>query len=101
MAPALEDLRDRALEAIERRETVVCDVASETGQIIGNVCHMRWFRLAVMSELAASTRTYCGIEVVDGHRRLSAAGQLGGTFRVTLIALSGDRKPMMLSLGKK
>lgn len=54
----LEDLRERAVNAIEKKETLVYDVASETGQIVGNVCHMRWFRLAVMRELAASSRRY-------------------------------------------
>lgn len=56
--PTLQDLADRALRAIERRETFVYDIASEFCQILGNVRHMRWFRLAVMRQLAQDTVKY-------------------------------------------
>ncbi len=42
-----DELLDRAEQAINNREEIVYDVASESGQIVGNVAHMRWFRNAV------------------------------------------------------
>jgi len=40
-------LMEEANEAIERGDAIVYDTASDSGQIVGNVKHMEWFRQAV------------------------------------------------------
>jgi len=42
----------RAQRAIDRRATVVYDMAADCGQIVDNVKRMRWFVRAVAEELA-------------------------------------------------
>jgi hypothetical protein len=42
-----QSLIEEASEAIERQDEIVYDVASDSGQIVGNVKHMEWFRHAV------------------------------------------------------
>ena len=42
---------EAARVAIEKNDDVIYDVASSSGQIVGNVKHMRWFRDAVADEL--------------------------------------------------
>jgi hypothetical protein len=58
MIITIKTLSERAKQAIEKRENFIYDVASETGQIVDNVAHMKWFRLAVMREIANSTKKY-------------------------------------------
>ena len=41
----------RALDAIERDEAVIYDVAANYGQIVDNVKHMCWFVEVVAEEL--------------------------------------------------
>lgn len=50
-----EDLLARAEGAIERDEDFIYDVAAETGQMVGNVKHMRWFVEAVADWLIDNT----------------------------------------------
>lgn len=52
MKKTLQQLLNRADAAIAGKEDFVYDVAAESWQIVGNVGHMRWFRLAVAEELA-------------------------------------------------
>src|SRR5260221_3744036 len=40
-------LLEEANKAIQRQDDIVYDVASDSGQIVGNVKHMPWFRQAV------------------------------------------------------
>jgi hypothetical protein len=48
----LPELLSRAESAISRKEDLVYEVAdAHGGQIVGNVGHMRWFKLAVAEEL--------------------------------------------------
>ncbi len=47
MAATLQELADRARQAIEREEDFVFEVAGEACQMFDNVKHMRWFRVAV------------------------------------------------------
>ena len=56
--PTLDDLMARARSAIENKEAFIYDVASVTGQIVGNVAHMRWFRLSVAQEIADTTKKW-------------------------------------------
>lgn len=44
-------LMARARRHIERRTELAFDVASGVGQMFNNVRHMRWFLVAVASEL--------------------------------------------------
>jgi len=44
-------LLERARRHIERRSELAFDVAAETGQMFGNVRHMRGFLMAVAREL--------------------------------------------------
>jgi hypothetical protein len=48
----------RASRAIDQDEEFIYDVASQTGQIVANVKHMRWFRLAVAQYLIDSFKRY-------------------------------------------
>jgi hypothetical protein len=54
----LDDLLARAVDAIERDERVVDDVAGEFCQIADNVKHMTWFKQAVARQIAADTARY-------------------------------------------
>lgn len=58
MKKTLQELAKRAKDAIERRETFIYDIASENGQIVGNIANMRWFRLAAMREIASTDTRY-------------------------------------------
>lgn len=60
--PTLEELIDRSKRAIERKEILVFDVASESGSIVGNVAHMRWFICAVADALVATTDKWSGLQ---------------------------------------
>ena len=44
----IDDLRRHARAAIERQDTLVCEVATEFDQILGNIAHLKWFEEAVM-----------------------------------------------------
>lgn len=55
LAVTVDDLRARAESAIERDEGFIYDVAGETGQMVGNVKHMRWFVEAVANWLIDNT----------------------------------------------
>lgn len=53
--PTLQELLARADTAITRNENRIHDVAANTGSIVGNVKHMRWFKCAVADDLIATT----------------------------------------------
>lgn len=55
VALTTEDLLARAESAIERDENFVYDVAVDSGQMVGNVKHMRWFVEAVANWLIDNT----------------------------------------------
>lgn len=52
------DLLRRAERAITAEESVVWDVCAETGQMFGNVRHMRWFVYAVANQIIQDTAAY-------------------------------------------
>lgn len=54
----IEDLKSRAESAIANDEDFIYDVASGVGQMVGNVRHMHWFKLAVMRALTEDTEKY-------------------------------------------
>jgi type VI protein secretion system component VasF len=56
--PTLEELLARATSALQRNEVRVHDVAANTGSIVGNVSHMRWFKCAVADDLIATTEKW-------------------------------------------
>jgi hypothetical protein len=64
MKATLKDLFDRADRAIERGETIACDVAVEHCQIFDNVKHLDWFRRAVAKALTEEVRKYEHLEVL-------------------------------------
>ena len=47
-----QDAIKKAQIHIERETSLAYDVLAEHGQIFGNVCHMKWFLLAIAEELA-------------------------------------------------
>lgn len=53
--PTLKELLDRASSAISRNENIIYDVAAQSGSMVDNVKHMRWFKMAVADELVATT----------------------------------------------
>lgn len=55
LAATVEDLLARAESAIERDEGFVHDVAADSGQMVDNVGHMRWFVEAVANWLIDNT----------------------------------------------
>ena len=63
MKATLKDLMARADACIEAENDLVCDVAAEHCQIVGNVKHMTWFRNAVAKELTETVRKYEHLEV--------------------------------------
>lgn len=54
----IEQLITRARAAINSDNDLIYDVASESGQIVGNVKHMHWFVMAVAKEIACRTKKY-------------------------------------------
>ncbi len=54
----LQELLARADTAITRNETRIHDVAANTGSIVGNVKHMRHFKLEVADDLIATTEKW-------------------------------------------
>lgn len=52
----LDQLKERAKQAIMREEQVCFDVTDDTCQMFGNVRHMRWFLAAVMLELTKTVK---------------------------------------------
>lgn len=61
----LDDLLKAAERKIERNDVMIYDVASQTGQIVGNVKHMRWFKYAVAQELIESTAKYAHLTLPE------------------------------------
>lgn len=60
----LEDLKNRAQRAIDTGEDIIYDVAAETSQMVGNVKHMRWFKVAVMNALIGTYAKYSHLDEV-------------------------------------
>jgi len=54
----LRDLADRASEAIANGEQLVHDMAASFGQLLRNIRHMRWFKLAVMRAITEQEAEY-------------------------------------------
>jgi len=65
--PTISDLMARARRAIDEDEQFIYDVASETGQIVANVKHMRWFRLAVAQHLIDNTKRWQHLTLEKDH----------------------------------
>ena len=47
----IADLLDRTQQAIDNNENFIYDVAADSGQIVDNVKHMKWFRNEVAQHL--------------------------------------------------
>jgi hypothetical protein len=58
MAKDIGDLEDRARDAITREEEFVDALAKAQGLSLSQVKSASWFRVAVMTELAATTREW-------------------------------------------
>lgn len=84
--PTIEDLRGAAKAAIEKRQDFVLDCASEMGQMVDNVAHMRFFEREVMLHMANEFEKYAHLapEVaaeINAPRRIrgmTAVGPRGG-----------------------
>jgi len=59
--PSIEALMARAQKAIDEDDTLIYDVAGETGQIVGNVKHMSWFKRAVAEWLTENTEQWASL----------------------------------------
>lgn len=65
MPLSLQDLLDRARNAIERREDCVYDIAHEQGQIVANVEHMTWFITLVAVWFTQNVKRWSHLEVLQ------------------------------------
>ncbi len=65
----LQELLARADSAIARNENLIHDVAANSGSIVGNVKHMRFFKLEVADELVARTEKWSHLQKeLNDHR---------------------------------
>lgn len=60
------DLQAATDRALTQDSELLYDVASAVGQIVGNVKHMHWFRVAVAQEIAARTPKYAPLRRAHG-----------------------------------
>ena len=66
----LTELLARAKSAIDRNENLIHDVAANSGSIVGNVKHMRWFKLEVADALIATTDKWSHLQAeLNAHRK--------------------------------
>jgi hypothetical protein len=64
-APTAKELLSRAEEAIENDEHFIYDVAADTGQMVDNVRHMKWFLRAVANWLIEDEDKWSHLPLFD------------------------------------